>query len=61
MDLIQDESIQEGTENEGQNYDLKTVIECICPKCRKRQTMQLHWIGDFTPRKYCKHCRNHVD
>jgi hypothetical protein len=40
--------------------DLKAYLECICPKCGKVHTMQLHWTGNFTPRKYCKICRSHL-
>lgn len=61
MDLLQDESMQEWADDECQVFILKADVECICPKCRKRHTMQLHWTGDFTPRKYCKQCRNQVD
>jgi hypothetical protein len=36
----------------------KTLVECICPKCRERHSMKMYWIGKFTPWKYCKHCKN---
>lgn len=61
MELMKDESMQEFAEDEYQAFILKVGVECICPKCRKRHTMQLHWTGDFTPRKYCKQCKNLVD
>jgi len=61
MHLVQNESMQENVDDEYQVVIFKAYVECICPKCRKRHTMQLHWTGDFTPRKYCKQCRNQKD
>ena len=43
------------------DYDPKKPVDCICPKCRCRHTMQMHWIGNFTPWKYCKRCRTHIE
>jgi len=39
----------------------KAAVECICPKCGIRHVMQLHWTGRYTPRKYCKLCRNIIE
>ncbi|MCG6910903.1 MAG: hypothetical protein LJE94_12360 [Deltaproteobacteria bacterium] len=61
METMPGESMGIEPEDEYPAYDLKAEIECICPKCRKRHTMQLHWTGDFTPRKYCRQCRSQVD
>jgi len=60
MHLMQNEPIECGIDEEYRAFDPKAEIECICPKCRRRHTMQLYWTGVFTPRKYCKHCRNHA-
>jgi hypothetical protein len=38
------------------NFD-KMKVECICPKCGKKHTMNFHWIGRGTPRKFCPLCR----
>jgi hypothetical protein len=39
----------------------KATLECICPKCGIRHIMQLNWTGRYTPRKYCKQCRNLIE
>ena len=61
MGPLLNDSKQECADDEYQVFIIKTDVECICPKCKKRHTMQLHWTGDFTPRKYCKQCRSQVD
>ena len=33
-------------------------VGCICPRCRKRHFMSLHWIGRGTPRKFCPNCKD---
>jgi len=35
----------------------KSKVECICPKCGRHHTMNFHWIGRGTPRKFCSSCR----
>ena len=35
----------------------KTKVECICPKCGQKHTMNFHWIGRGTPRKFCPICK----
>ena len=47
--------------DEYMDYDFKKPVECICPKCRCAHTMQMHWIGDFKPWKYCKRCRSTIE
>jgi hypothetical protein len=61
MEILSPEFMSPDEEEKYLSCDLKSEFECICPKCGKRHTMQLHWTGDFTPRKYCRQCRNHVD
>ena len=38
-------------------FNDKMKVECICPKCRQKHKMSLHWIGRGTPRKYCPSCK----
>jgi hypothetical protein len=38
----------------------KSKVECLCPKCGKKHTMNFHWIGRGTPRKYCQSCRDSI-
>ena len=35
----------------------KMKVECICPMCDKKHTMNINWIGRGTPRKYCQSCK----
>ena len=39
-----------------QELDAVTV-ECICPKCGARHTMNFYWTGRGTPRKFCPRCK----
>ena len=39
------------------DYENKSKVECICPKCGKKHIMNFHWIGRGVPRKFCKLCR----
>jgi len=36
----------------------KSKVECICPNCGKRHTMNIRWIGRGVPRKFCQSCRD---
>jgi hypothetical protein len=58
MGFREREFMPEPVKEEYPEYFRKTLVECICPKCRRRHFMKMHWIGDFRPWKYCKHCRN---
>ena len=29
---------------------------CVCPTCRKKHMLKMHWIGTGIPRKYCRKC-----
>ncbi|CAB1084096.1 hypothetical protein D1AOALGA4SA_11629 [Olavius algarvensis Delta 1 endosymbiont] len=43
-------------------YNDKVKVECICPKCDRKHSLNLHWIGRGTPRKYCHACKGgHVE
>jgi hypothetical protein len=33
------------------------TVECICPKCGARHTMNFYWTGRGTPRKFCPRCK----
>ena len=35
----------------------KLRVECVCPLCRQKHLMSIHWIGRGTPRKFCDRCR----
>ena len=35
----------------------KMKVECICPKCGQKHTMNFRWIGKGTPRKFCQACK----
>jgi hypothetical protein len=39
------------------DYNDKTKVECICPKCGQKHQMYFHWIGRGVPRKYCPACK----
>jgi len=39
------------------NFD-KMKVECVCPKCGNKHTMNFHWIGRGTPRKFCQPCKS---
>ena len=39
-------------------YETRTAVECLCPKCGRKHMMNFHWIGRGMPRKFCKHCRS---
>jgi transposase-like protein len=39
------------------DYETRSAIECLCPKCGQKHIMNIHWIGRGVPRKFCKHCR----
>ena len=34
--------------------------KCICPGCGKTHKLKLDWIGNGTPRKYCKKCFDRI-
>ena len=61
MALIEKEPLLDPANEDIGDYDLKKLIECICPKCRCIHTIQMHWIGDFRPWKYCKRCRSNIE
>lgn len=42
MGSLHNDSKQESADDEYQVFIIKTDVECICPKCKKRHTMQLH-------------------
>jgi len=35
----------------------KMKVECICIRCDQKHTMNFHWIGRGTPRKFCRACK----
>ena len=43
---------------DGNSYNSKSKVECICPKCGQRHVLAFHWIGRGTPRKYCQSCKS---
>jgi len=45
--------------NDGFNPD-KMKIECLCPKCGQKHTMNIYWIGRGTPRKFCLLCKGSI-
>jgi hypothetical protein len=47
----------EADDFDASNYNDKTKVECICPKCGQKHKMNFHWIGRGTPRKYCAACK----
>ena len=58
MDSIDGELVYDNADEAYTEEARKALVECICPKCRERHFMKIHWIGEFTPWKYCKQCRN---
>ncbi len=57
----QDLMTEEPLENMGQDSEVsfnKSKVECICPNCGKRHTMNIRWIGRGVPRKFCQSCRD---
>ena len=42
---------------DGNSYNSKSKVECICPKCGERHVLAFRWIGRGTPRKYCQSCK----
>jgi hypothetical protein len=34
--------------------------ECVCPKCEKRHSMRLKWIGRGIPKKFCERCKARI-
>jgi len=48
-------------ENAGQDFEVdfnKSKVECICPNCGRKHTMNIRWIGRGVPRKFCQSCRD---
>lgn len=61
MGLIESEQLPAPVNEDFIEHDHKKPVDCICPKCRCIHTMQMHWIGGFTPWKYCKRCRSTIE
>lgn len=61
MEFVESELIGGDVNDEYPADSAKNLVECICPKCRVRHALQMHWIGDFTPWKYCKRCRGTIE
>ena len=56
-----DGSSEMSVKNFGEKSDPdKTAVECICPKCGERHTINFHWIGRGTPRKFCPLCKTSI-
>jgi len=56
-----DLTTEEPLENLGTDFEVsfnKSKVECICPNCGKRHTMNIRWIGRGVPRKFCQSCRD---
>ena len=52
---------EEPLENVGQDSEVsfnKSKVECICPNCGRKHTMNIRWIGRGVPRKFCQSCRD---
>ena len=41
------------------SYGKKTA--CICPKCRRKHTVKMRWIGRGIVWKFCQPCKNTVE
>jgi len=61
MELTENDHLPDTVNDEFIDYNLKKSVDCICPRCRSVHTMHMHWIGNFTPWKYCKRCRSLVE
>ena len=59
---MENDGFSEMTEkNLGEKSDPdKAAVECICPKCGERHTINFHWIGRGTPRKFCPLCKTSI-
>ena len=42
-----------------ETHGRKTV--CICPKCRRKHTVKMRWIGRGIVWKFCRPCKNECD
>ena len=52
---------EEPLENVEQDSEVsfnKSKVECICPNCGRKHTMNIRWIGRGVPRKFCQSCRD---
>ena len=42
-----------------ESYGKKTA--CICPKCRRKHTVKMRWIGRGIVWKFCQPCKRECD
>jgi transposase-like protein len=57
QDLIEEQLEIVGKDPGMVSFD-KSKVECICPNCGRRHTMNIRWIGRGVPRKFCPSCRD---
>lgn len=58
MEITENNNVYDTANDEFIDCDPKKPVDCICPRCRCVHTMQIHWIGNNTPWKYCKRCKS---
>jgi transposase-like protein len=52
---------EESVDHSGKNFEVifnKSKVQCICPNCGRKHTMNIRWIGRGVPRKFCQSCRD---
>lgn len=57
QDLMTDEPLEHMGQDSEVSFN-KSKVECICPNCGRKHTMNIRWIGRGVPRKFCQSCRD---